>query len=123
MYTYLYSSKANTIMEIARLLPILFCQVHDEGLVIVVIVKVVLEERSWISPLLFYLIKKEVSSYIIFVISSALVSCPWLIGNNFVLFVVVLTGHLVSNNFPSIDNVGCCHLVPCLGHPLCHLRS
>jgi hypothetical protein len=108
-------------MEIVRLLLLLFYQVHDEGLVIVVIVKVVSEERSWSFPLLLHLIKNEVFSFTIFVISSALLPRPWLIGNNVVLIIII--GHLLSNTFPSIDIGGCRHLVPCLGDPLCHLRS
>jgi hypothetical protein len=104
----LYSSKADAIMEIARLLTLLFFQVHDEGFVIFFIVKVFLEERSWSLPLVCNLIKNEFFSFIIFIISSALLPCPWLIEKNVLLvLVVVVIGHLVSNTFTSIDNGGC----------------
>jgi hypothetical protein len=94
-------------MEITRLVLLLFWQVHD-GLLIFGIIKVVLNERSWSLYLVFHLIKNEVVSFFIFIISSALLPCPWLIGNTIVVVGggVVVVDHIVSNNFPSIDNGG-----------------
>jgi hypothetical protein len=93
-------------MEIVRMLLILFCQVHDEGLIIVVVVKVVSEEMSWNLPLILHVIKNEVVSFFVFVISSAILSCPWLSGNRIVIvLIVIIGGHLVSNTFQLLTMV------------------